>query len=207
MPKQFQYFSPADEKGPRFQCLLHKLQCEHINATTGHRCRRFQIIGAVLCWQHLETDRHLRIQKSTVPHGGLGLFAFNGAGDDAIVFSGPRKTRYGYTPGDFIIEYTGETLSNAAVNQRYRRKDTAPYAARIDKHFIEDAACLRSAGSLANHKPHSRANARLVSNGAVIQLVATKNIRNGAEIFIDYGGEYHLGDEGAEYRHRTRNVR
>ena len=208
MPKQFQYYTPADNPQPHFQGPLSKLQCQHTIQSTGHRCRRYQIIGAGFCWKHLETDRHLKIQTSTVPGGGLGLFAFDGTSDNQhIVFSGPKKTMYGQRPGDFIIEYTGETLPQATMNMRYGKENTAPYGAEINKLFVEDSALLRSAGSLANHKPHSKANARLVSNGRVIRLEATKSILNGAEIFIDYGDSYDIAAEGTDYRHSTRYVR
>ena len=204
MPKVFDYevLKPFPHK--TFGCQLYKLQCEHISNKSGHRCRRFQIIGAGFCWQHLETDRHLKIKKSTLPHGGLGLFAYNGTNNDAIVFSAPKKTKYGQRPGDFIIEYTGETLPRQEIDRRYGNY-TAPYGADINKQFVTDAACLRSSGSIANHMSHSKANARLISNRTSIRLEATKNIRNGSEIFIDYGSEYQLGDEGVEYRHQTVN--
>jgi hypothetical protein len=207
MPKQFQYYTPADNQRPRFECLLHKLRCEHQNKNSHQRCRRFSIIGATLCWQHLATDRQLRIKPSTLPHGGLGLFANNGTENREIVFRGPRKTRYGESRGDFITEYTGEVLSNKATDLRYGENNTAPYGARINKSFVADGACLRTAGTLANHKPHSQANARLVSNGKTLYLEAIKPIRNGQEIFIDYGSEYELRNEGADYRHLTKNIR
>ena len=208
MPKQFQYYSPSETVSPRFQGPLYKLQCQHIIQSTGHRCRRFQIIGAGYCWKHLETDRHLKIGVSTVPNGGLGLFAFNGSRDNhEIVFSGPKRTQYGERRGDFITQYNGETLPRATIDRRYGEVNTAPYGAEINRQFIEDAALLRSAGSLANHKPHSQANARLVSNGNSVRLEATKNIRNDSEIFIDYGAEYDIGAEGTDYRHTTRYIR
>jgi hypothetical protein len=203
MPKRFEYYTDDNDR-PYFQCQLEKLRCEHINPISGHHCRRRQIIGAGFCWKHLETDRHLKIKSSTIPDGGMGLFAYSGTNDNSIVFRGPRRTRYGQTRGDFIIEYTGETLPRAEIDRRYGGDEyTAPYGADINQRFVEDSACLRSAGSLANHKAHNRANARLVSNGRTIRIEATRNIRNGAEIFYDYGDEYQF--EG--YSHRTRNVR
>jgi hypothetical protein len=208
MPKKYEYYAPIHSTTPRFECILHKLKCEHIIESTGHQCKRFQIIGAGLCWKHLETDRHLRIKPSTIPGGGLGLFAYNGDPNNRdIVFRGPRRTKYGQTLGDFIIEYKGERLSTEAVDDRYGIKNTAPYAVKINNQIIEDSACLRSSGALANGASRSKANAEL--KGSIvrgIRLQATKTIRNGDEIFLYYGDSYGLKDEGVTYRHSTKNV-
>jgi len=203
MPKRFEYSNPADEP-PRFVCQLEKLRCQHVNPKTNHHCRRYQIIGAGYCFQHLETDRHLKIAASTVPNSGLGLFAYDKKKPTGeILFKyNSRKRR-----GDFIIEYEGEVLSKLAGDQRYGKNNTAPYSAYLNKDFEIDSACLRASGSLANHKPRTYANARLIVTGKNVYLEATKTIRNGDEIFIDYGKDYNIGQEGDSYTHKTKNIR
>ena len=201
MPKLFEYSNPATER-PRFECMLIKVQCQHILAN-GKRCSRFQSIGAGFCSHHLQTDKCLKIAKSTVPECGLGLFACDRQQPSgAIVFAyHPKRKR-----GDYVIEYTGEVLSELETANRYGHANTAPYGARLNSHSNIDAACLRGAGSLVNHKQRAHANARLVCAKSSVYIEATKPIRNGDEIFIDYGREYNIGQEGIAYSHRTRDV-
>ena len=60
----------------------------------------------------------------------------------------------------------------------------------------EDSACQRSAGSFANHR----------NTGRVI-LKATKNIRNGREIFVSYGSAYRMNKENEIHQTKyTRHV-
>jgi len=188
MPYQFS-FKEDDDDVPIFQCHLKHYRCEHINPKTGKRCNRQQYIGFDRCWKHLETDFHLKIKPSSIPHAGRGLFAFNGMDNNDIVFRGSREK------GDRIIAYNAELISGVEIEERYG-EFTAPYAVEINKELVEDGACWRSAGSIANHKSHSRANAKLYIFQNRAYLRATKNIRNGQEITIDYGKDYNLSEKG-----------
>jgi hypothetical protein len=201
MSKQFEYFNPINEN-PRFQCTLIRVQCQHI-LTNGERCSRIQSTGAGLCSQHLKTDQCLKITTSTICNGGLGLFACDSnqlEGD--VVFAYYRKRKR----GDFITEYTGQVLSNAETDRRYGQHNTVPYGVWLNSTSIIDAACLRGIGSFSNHKNRRDANARLISDTKRVYLEATKPIRNGDEIFIDYGRGYNIRQEGITYSHKTRDV-
>jgi len=201
MPKRFEYSSPVDER-PRFECTLIRVQCHHIRSN-GERCRRFQSTGVSLCPCHLQTDRFLKISTSTVHNAGSGLFACDKTKlDGSIIFSYDR-TRH---CGDFITEYTGQIISEVATDRRYGRDNTVPYGVRLTDRLNIDAACIRGVGSFANHKEGKKANARLISDGKRVYLEATKPIRNGHEIFIDYGRDFNIRQEGIAYAHNTREV-
>ena len=185
MPYQYT-FKDVHKIEPSFQCDLKHYRCEHVNPKTDKKCNRKQYIGFDRCWQHLETDFHLKIKPSTLQGAGKGLFAYNATSNNDIVFKGNDMK------GDRIVAYNGEVISHMETTRRYGEKNTAPYAARVNDDLVEDAACCRSAGSLANHKSHSKANAKLYSFQGKVFLRAIKNIRNGDEIFIDYGRQYRL---------------
>jgi hypothetical protein len=99
-----------------------------------------------------------------------------------------------FRAGDIIIEYDGEKVPNDDLDERYGDY-TAPYGLKHGSN-VEDGACRRGAGTLANHAPRSRANARysFSTRDKVFRLVATKNIRNNKEIFCFYGTDYHFNE-------------
>ena len=197
MPYTFS-LTEDDNKLPIFQCSLKHYRCTHMNPKTGNQCRRKQYIGFDLCFQHLETDCHLKIKQSNIKGAGKGLFAYNGTSNNDIVFKGNQSK------GDRIVAYNAEVISHEEANRRYG-DHTAPYGVYVNKDAIEDAGCYRSAGSIANHISNSKANAKLYSHQGRIYLRATKNIRNGDEILTDYGNDYQMKEEGI--KHQTKYVR
>lgn len=162
------------------------------------QCRRNSVIGCPYCYQHLEIEKHLRIKTSTIANSGKGLFAQdNQENGKSIIFQ----------PGDDIIEYIGERINEAELNRRYRIH-TAPYTLKVrgdnNPHgpLYIDAAVVRGVGALANHKPQRRMNAKFAVNyrNNTATLRATKEIRNGAEIFVDYGEDYVIHEAGVEFK-------
>lgn len=194
MPYIFSYKQKTSERG--FQCRVQKYQCEHTLAGTNHRCKRQQYIGFSLCYQHLVMDARLRIAAATNPEHGKGLFAYNGTSNNDVVFEKDKR----------IIQYNGEVLNKEELDDRYGSKDseTAPYGYQVNKDRYIDSACLRSAGSLANHKPLKTANAKLYfyTGDKNVYIKATKNIRNNEEIFVNYGPNYRFLDN-----HDTKYIR
>lgn len=176
--------------GHTFECPLQCQQCEG-RTKNGSRCRKRVCIGVPLCWQHLRTERFLRIGAS--PIAGKGLFVFKpGSVPDAIVFH----------QNDRITHYDGERIG-AEVHQRYPGDITAPYAL-----MTENAACKRGVGSLANHAPAGNgpghANARYSQYRGRGQLRATRDIRNGEEVLVNYGPQYQFENiVSATIRRRT----
>jgi hypothetical protein len=116
-----------------------------------------------------------------------------------------------FESGDIICEYTGKLLTTAELNQKYpgssRGAYVVPIRYKVGKkwyHRYIDAAKPHKSGvaRYANHcrdadkqaKKCKGNNARFASenNGhnPFIFLEATKNIRDGDEIFADYGERY-----------------
>ena len=171
-----------------FQCNLISERCLCINKN-GLRCKNQTVIGLGCCRVHLSSQYHLKIKPSNIPNGGLGLFAF-GKGD-AIIFKKDQN----------IIEYAGEKLTEAQVNERYGEQHTAPYCAKIKNDTYVDCACERRVGSLANSSVGHN-NARLSANtrNSTLSVKATKNIKNGQEILLSYGTAYKMNDGS---KHKT----
>ena len=173
MPYRYTFSAPGEFS---FACSLQCQQCGVVKAD-GSRCRNRVCVGVPYCHVHLFYKKHLKIKPSTIPGAGKGLFAARPNAGDDIVF---RR-------GDVVVEYGGESIDRATLDHRYGRY-TAPYGLQRRADLFENAACKRGAGSLANHKPLSQANARYSVGRDRMNLVATKNIRNGQEIFCCYTG-------------------
>lgn len=143
------------------------------------------MIGTPLCWMHLLSQKKLRVKTSTIPHAGKGLFVMaRRQGPNDIVFRS----------GDVVVDYSGESITERVLQNRYGEY-TAPYGLR-EGNQIEDGACLRGAGTIANHGTGRRANVRYSFSRAAgkFRLVATKNIRNGQEILANYGNGYKFNE-------------
>ena len=159
-------------------------------------------MGFDVCYQHLQIKYNMKVAPTTLNIQGMGLFAYNGTDSNDIIFK----------PNQNIISYNGELIADEVLESRYGEFN-APYAVFIDrgeyKTMSEDSACQRSAGSFANHRPPSKANAKLAlsrNTGRVI-LKATKNIRNGREIFVSYGSAYRMNKENEIHQTKyTRHV-
>ena len=168
----------------QFQCQLVSEQCSS-KCKNGEPCKRRVVMGLPYCWNHLLLNKHLRVQKSTIPNGGKGLFVINKKiNNNTILF---RK-------GDRIIEYSGEIIDDEELDRRYK-DEAAPYTLEVEPDINIDCACARSAGGIANTKPsHNNAVFRLdeQSRQHKVYLVATKNIRNNSEVFVSYGRTYRM---------------
>lgn len=152
----------------------------------GSRCKRKTVIGVPWCYQHLASEMSLKIQASTIEDAGKGLFAISKTKE--IVF---RK-------GQTIIEYQGEKITHHELEKRYGNK-TGPYAITTTQDQIIDAACERSVGAIANHKASRHANAKFFTQNKSIILQAIKQIKNGDEIFVNYGPDFELGDKRVKF--------
>ncbi len=185
----------APEK-PSFSC---NLQCNRCTATAsnGQQCKLRTCIGVPLCWIHNRTVKHLAIKKSTIPGAGKGLFAIR---TKTKGLTQKEKNAPIFKKDEVITKYEGEHITNQELTNRYDKTTppvveyTAPYALSIKNGndvVIVDAACKRGIGALANRKPFRLANAKLTSRG---NLTALKPIRDGQEIFTDYGKAYKMNE-------------
>lgn len=163
----------------RFEAPVLRVPCTHCNIPVR--------VGAPLCAFHLEELHGLRIgEEGRLGRGQLGLFA----------------TR-SFRPGDFIVPYGGEVVTNAELERRYGN-GTAPYALELSSNRCLDGALLRSAGACANHFMGlaPAPNARFEKRGGTMWLRAVERIERGDAILLDYGNDYKLREEN--YRYFTR---
>lgn len=181
MPYIFEFNDPVHRKD--FRCQLQCVQCAQ-HKPNGQRCRGRTCIGTPYCWIHLLHRHHLRIKASNIPGAGKGLFVMSkDHGQDDIVF---RKD-------SVIIEYDGEKVTASELDRRYGEVRTAPYGLQ-EGDYVEDGACRRGVGTVANHgHPRRLSNARFYRSRQaprVFRLKATRHIRNGREVLVDYGDDY-----------------
>ena len=190
-------FSFENEEGDHhFDCRFHSKQCQFIKPN-GQRCRNKVVMGLPLCHTHLLSQKHLKIKVSTIPYAGKGLFALNKSqAENAIIFK----------KGEKIIDYTGEHIDLQELNHRYGEY-TAPYVLLVNRDNFIDPACERSVGAFANtklRKNDNNATFSVSNRNGTASIKATKNIRNGDEIFVYYGNQYNLNEDTI---HKTKYVR
>ena len=193
MVKYFHFHNTLTKKN--FDAKLESDQCR-LNKKNGTRCKKRCQIGMSICWIHLLSQCHLRIKKSGIRNAGMGVFALDNGPDN---FS-RRKTinkrnlrNVLFKKKDVICEYNGEFIDNDELKGRYDDK-TAPYGVQLNNNETEyeDAAIYRGVGSMINHSNDKyKVNCQLdvFDDDNDIErtyIIATKNIYNNQELFIDY---------------------
>ena len=171
-----------EETGDNFDHKLYTEQCSFIKPNNT-RCKSRVCIGLPYCWLHEQNVNHLKIKQSTIPGAGKGLFCYNpNSPDDAIIFKKDTK----------ICPYYGQIIDTEELINRYGNK-TAPYGLELKKGLYDDGAIKRGIGTLINHcNNKSKCNCRfsVKQDKTDCYIVATKNIKNGSELFINYGNNY-----------------
>jgi SET domain-containing protein len=129
---------------------------------------------------------NLKVLPSTIPDAGKGLFAFNRKENENEIL---------IHKGDKITSYNGEFIDRDVLLQRYD-VHTAPYGIQYSQNEYIDSALLRGIGSLINHTRVKDTNVKFSVDrrNHEINLVATKNIKNGQELLVNYGRNYHFDD-------------
>tara|TARA_R110000868_G_scaffold267137_1_gene526405 strand:- start:623 stop:1234 length:612 start_codon:yes stop_codon:yes gene_type:complete len=184
MPYEFIYDIPD---GGKFRGPLEQFQCAHTNPISNIRCKRKGYLGYDRCWQHMRSDFHVRIKKSTIPGAGKGLFADCPDAEGGVCFPAGKGNN---NVGQRIVYYDGERIDKKTLEDRYG-EGTAPYAIQVNKDLFEDAALRRTVGSFANAPLKGvKPNAKLYSYNSKAALGSIRKIKDGEEIFADYGREY-----------------
>ena len=186
MPQYFHYRNTPDNISWDEQ--LKAQRCEFHKAD-GHRCKRNVIIGVPYCFQHRGKELEIKVKQSTIHNAGNGLFAFDGKNDNAVVFH----------KNDKITPYKGQLVNGAKIEERYGSK-TAPYGLHINRDKYTDGATQRGLGTLLNHKTRGD-NTRfsVQRDHKEVNIVATKNIKNNQELFVNYGDEFKFNEQGTRY--------
>jgi hypothetical protein len=175
-----------------FGCKVIQRKCKK------EGCHKWVDIGAPYCAEHLKSELSLEIKDSTVPNGGLGVFA-------------TAKIKH----KKVICDYGGETIDEDEMSQRYGPGDDFEgiYVMQIEYlNKFHDAACLRSVGAIINHGDNpnvkSFSHTYRTANGKKaqkIQIKAKRDIQPGEELFLWYGDEYFSSDSdpNIKTKHRT----
>lgn len=198
MPQHFKFAVDGDVQ---FECDITARQCI-APSKAGPRCRNQVAIGTPYCWNHLRSLKHLRVKESKIRGAGKGVFAEDPSkGPNAVVFH----------EDDVIIEYGGDIIDKAELDRRYGDY-TAPYGIVLSRNagIYEDAACRRGAGAIVNQSNRANGNNVRLSkrhrNGQFYAaIVAIRDIKNGRELYADYGDEYDMGEEGVVYGTRYKS--
>ncbi|HAS95766.1 TPA: hypothetical protein DCS99_05105 [Candidatus Wolfebacteria bacterium] len=112
------------------------------------------------------TQKNIFTVRRARPGAGLGLFA------TADI---PKHT--------FVIEYTGEKITNAEADRRGGR-----YLFNINSKWTIDGKEHRNTDRYINHSCDPNCESRIV--GGKVKIFAIKNITAGEELAYDYGTEY-----------------
>lgn len=174
------------------------------------------------CKEHLKSEMNLTIKPTTISKSGKrylmnGLFAWisnivvsKNKIDNCIVFH-PKGNKH-------ICDYNGKLLTKTEQAHHHfdehekskdvNHTDKYPYINRPyilkERDNLIDSSCLRGVGSFVNHGSDTNSNAKFtVCNGKAC-IVATKIIRNGDEIIVNYG--YDPLKEFDDYTHETTNI-
>ena len=207
---QYFHFWRTDENTYDFDAKLKSVQCKG-KTVKNYNCKRKTVIGTPYCKDHLKKYLKLSIRRSTIPgESGKGLFA-----DE----KGKQPGEMVFPAGTTITKYDGEKMTKRQIDYRYGPDDdvTAPYA--VERYAYKmvrgrktpsgseylDGATERGVANLANMAMNPEDNnAKLDQDTA--DLVATKDINQGDEIFADYGTNYLFDGPGKhstnQYKYR-----
>lgn len=202
----------AYDKRDRHTITTCDLKCSRCQGRTknGNLCKNNVCIGVPLCWLHTLQKFHVRAKPSGIAGAGMGLFA--------QYPSGTPPHQVAFATNDLIVEYIGEHTTHAAIDQIYNdRNYTVPYA-WSNSEFVIDSACKRGIASIANSPSGAlQPNAIIMFRGRSdidpslhsytgnparpntfpnawdkVYIVATRPIKYGDEILVDYGDAYQL---------------
>ncbi len=183
----------SSNRSSSYRCNLECKRCAATSIKTGKQCKRTTCKMLPMCPQHAKLILHLEVRTSTIPDAGYGLF-----------------TLVARAKGDTIAVYTGHMLSHNQKEELYGsgKNDLAPYVVEVDRDHFLDSACSRSIGSFANASPGAN-NAKLYVVNNTVELIATRDIAAGQEIFLDYGSKYFTRAKGAKpvFSTSTRKIR
>jgi len=182
------YFHFEADEDFKYDAKLKTKQCAYVKQNN-RLCRNRITIGIPFCWLHSKYELNIVKKKSLIPNAGVGLFSFdNEKGNNEIVFKN----------NEYICPYAGEIINTETLEDRYDEY-TAPYAVYVKINKYSDAAKNRGIGSLINHSPR-KVNCKIAVSHRynTINIVATKDIKNNKELYLDYGEDYKLTERGVK---------
>ncbi|MGN6647692.1 MAG: SET domain-containing protein [Cytophaga sp.] len=154
--------------------IVVKKQCAYKDST-GKRCKTICTLTHPYCPEHTASELSFRVDQSTVPFAGLGLFTL-------------KKIK----KGSVALLYEGEKLTIDQYNKRYDKEGHGEYGMTLGKKHVIDARKTSSGlGRFVCDFTGSgkKANVEYLDNDGVIEIVAKKKIKAGEELLVDYGDE------------------
>ena len=104
-------------------------ECDRCHALkpNGQRCRLQTCTTGRYCWIHTQSLYHLRVNPSTIPGAGKGLFTTQ-----------PIHT------GQSIVRYTGDVLNRHQLDERYLDGVAGDYVLQVNQNRFIDARSTQS---------------------------------------------------------------
>lgn len=161
------------------------LRCTYVHPITNKRCRNKLEIYPQYCELHTMMIENVYIDTSNIKFGGNGLFA------------GP----YGFKKGDKIGIYgnSKNEVSLAKVEKRCKEDGKKCWEYILCDHGDKpstkcwDGKDIRST-LMRNindaHKSQFKNNSYFEIRNDIVYVIASRNIKPGKEIFVDYGKNY-----------------
>jgi hypothetical protein len=162
------------------QTVYERDRC-HAQTKAGTRCKRNTIKYARFCWMHAKSEQGVKIDDSTIPNAGHGLFATR-------TLPANTKIQYG-RPQDIV---PGNT-----INQRYGANGLGQYVACNHAGTLcADARSTQSGlGRWIDDPRNANRNNTRISVGIMqgrpyANAVLTKQVPAGRELFAPYGRKF-----------------
>ena len=145
---------------------------------SGIRCRKFTTFYPGKCGTHTED---FKLKKSTIPRAGRGLFVSRD-------FANHEK----------LGDYKGERMSRTAFEAQVPE---SAYGYRFKNKIIDakkTQSCL--ARNINDARDDAKTNCEFVDRirQNKVEVLATKPIKSGSEVFVDYGPTYWPAVKGAK---------
>ena len=147
----------------------------------GIRCKRQTVFYPGRCGTH---TLDFKLKKSTIPRAGKGLF-----------------TKRAFANNEKIGDYKGQKMSVAAFSAL---DPPSAYGYKFRGGIIDARKTQSTITRYANDARDHRNNSEFVDGRKKVELVATKPIPSGSEVFADYGATYWSGADGAKGAKRKR---
>ena len=166
--------------------IKESVQCRG-RTKNGIRCRRYTTMYPKFCGGHTED---FKIGKSTLPRAGKGLFV-----------------KRDFANNEKIGEYKGQKMTKTAFANLVPE---SAYGYRF-KNYIIDARKTQSTitRNINDARDPARNNVEFVDRLArnKVDVLATKPIKSGSELFLDYGPTYWTGVDGAKGAKRPKRAK
>jgi hypothetical protein len=156
---------------------VHERDRCHAQTKAGRRCKCNTIKYARYCWAHARTEQGVKIEDSTIPHAGLGLFATR-------TLPANIKIQYG-RPQDIV--------AGNVINQLYGAHGLEQYVAC--NHGGTLCSDSKSTGRWIDDPRNSNRNNARINVGTrqghpFANVVLTKQVTAGRELFVPYGRKF-----------------